>query len=116
MRKHNPGLTFNARENRKNMTSQERHLWYDFLRKYPIRFLKQKIIDNYIVDVYCSKAKLAIEIDGEYHNYTNSERETIRTKQIENHNILIIRIPNALIDSRFEECCEYIDKSVKERL
>ena len=64
MKKHNPELTFNAREKRKNMTPQERHLWYDFLREYPVNFLKQKVIDNYIVDFYCSKAKLAIEIDG----------------------------------------------------
>ncbi|MBQ9531267.1 MAG: DUF559 domain-containing protein [Eubacterium sp.] len=116
MKKHNPELTFYARELRKNMTPQENKLWYEFLRKYPINFLRQKIIDNYIVDFYCSKAKLAIEIDGEYHNYKCSIEETIRTKQIEKYNIMIIRIPNNLIDSDFKECCEYIDTIVNERL
>ena len=60
-RKHNPNLTENARKLRKNMTKEEKHLWYDFLCKYPIRFLKQKVIDNYIADFYCSKPKLIIE-------------------------------------------------------
>ena len=116
MKRHNPELTFYARKNRKNMTRQESHLWYDFLRKYPVNFLRQKIIENYIVDFYCSKAKVAIEIDGEYHNYTKTEKEIIRTTQIEKYDILLIRITNELIDSKFEECCEHIDKAVKERL
>ena len=116
MKKHNPELTFNARNNRKNMTPQEKHLWYDFLRKYPVNFLKQKVIDNYIVDFYCPKANLAIEVDGEYHDYTSSFKEMIRTKQIEKYDILIIRIPNILIDSNFEKCCEFIDRTIKERL
>ena len=49
------------------MTPEERHLWYDFLRNYPIRFNRQKIIGKYIVDFYCAKAKLIIELDGSQH-------------------------------------------------
>ena len=49
------------------MTKEERHLWYDFLRTYPIRFLRQKVFGNYIVDFYCSKASLVIELDGSQH-------------------------------------------------
>ena len=66
-RKHNSKLTTLARNLRKNMTKEEKHLWYDFLKNYPVRFLKQKVIDNYIVDFYCHEAKLIIELDGSQH-------------------------------------------------
>ena len=66
-RKHNSKLTTLARNLRKNMTREEKHLWYDFLKDYPVRFLKQKVIDNYIVDFYCHDAKLIIELDGSQH-------------------------------------------------
>ncbi len=49
------------------MTKEERHLWYDFLRTYPVRFLRQKVIDNYVVDFYCNEARLVIELDGSQH-------------------------------------------------
>ena len=68
-RKHNPNLTPNARTLRKNMTKEERHLWYDFLQKYPIKFYKQRPIDNYIVDFYCKEVGLVIELDGLSHQY-----------------------------------------------
>ena len=65
--KHIPELTPRARDLRRNMTAEERHLWYDFLRGYPVRFLRQKIIDGYIADFYCAKAQLVIELDGRQH-------------------------------------------------
>ena len=65
---------------------------------------------------YGNEPVRTIEIDGEYHNYTSSSKDLIRTRKIEKYDILIIRIPNTLIDSSFEKCCEYIDKIVKERL
>ena len=49
------------------MTKEEKHLWYDFLKKLPIPFKRQKVINNYIVDFICTEAKLIIEIDGEHH-------------------------------------------------
>ena len=55
--KHNKALTPIARKLRKDMTREERHLWYDFLREYPIRFLRQKVIGSYVVDFYCAAAK-----------------------------------------------------------
>ena len=116
IKKHNPKLTYNARELRKNMTPQERKLWYDYLRNYPVNFLKQKVIGNYIVDFYCSKAKLAVEIDGECHNFLNKSDEKIRINQINEFNIEIIKISNYYVDNNFIECCEYIDKKVKERI
>ena len=66
-RKHNSNLTKNARALRKNMTPEERHLWYDFLRDYPVRILRQKVIDEYIADFYCHSARLVIELDGSQH-------------------------------------------------
>ena len=65
--KHNKALTPIARKLRKDMTREERHLWYDFLREYPIRFLRQKVIGSYVVDFYCAAAKLVVELDGSQH-------------------------------------------------
>ena len=63
----NNDLLENARELRREMTPQERKLWYLFLRKYPVKFYKQRIIGPYIVDFYCASAKLVVEIDGSQH-------------------------------------------------
>lgn len=52
---HNPALTERVKELRKNMTKEERHLWYDFLRQYPVRVLRQKVIDSYIVDFIAAR-------------------------------------------------------------
>lgn len=115
--KHNTKLTKNAKTLRKNMTKEERHLWYDFLRDYPVRFLRQKVIDNYIVDFYCSKARLIIELDGSQH-YENQDvlnNDRIRTENLKKRNLLIVRIPNKLINEKFREVCEYIGSLVNER-
>ena len=64
---HNKGLKENSQNLRKNMTPQERHLWYDFLSGYPVLFHRQKVIGNYIVDFYCPKAKIVVELDGSQH-------------------------------------------------
>ena len=69
-----------AQELRKNATKEENHLWYDFLRTYPVQFLRQKPFGPYIVDFYCHKAKLAIELDGSQH-YEGKVRSRIRFGQ-----------------------------------
>ena len=113
-RKHNKKLTDNAKTLRKNMTKEECHLWYDFLRTYPIRFLRQKVIDNYIVDFYCAKARLCIELDGSQHyEETCMLKDKIRTEKIEERNLTVIRIPNNEINMNFNGVCEYIDFIVK---
>ena len=66
-RKHNKKLLPFAKELRKHMTKEEKHLWYDFLRTYPLRFMRQKTIGRYIVDFYCAEAKIVIELDGSQH-------------------------------------------------
>ena len=99
------------------MTKEERHLWYDFLRTYPVRFLRQKIIDNYIVDFYCHDARLVIELDGSQHyEQKQLSRDRIRTEHIEERNLTVIRIPNNEITAHFESVCEYIDHYVKNNL
>ena len=103
-----------ARNLRKNMTPWERKLWYEFLREYPIRFQRQKPIGDYIVDFYCFKAKLIIELDGSQHyNEKNQKKDKIRTERIEKFNLSVIRIPNNEIDENFEGVCDYIDNFVR---
>ena len=116
-RKHNTELTSNAKTLRKNMTKEERHLWYDFLKMYPVRFLRQKVIDNYIVDFYCHSARLIIELDGSQHYEEKGLlKDKIRTERIEQRNLTVIRIPNNEIYRNFEGVCMYIDNAVKESL
>lgn len=116
-RKHNPSLTSNAKKLRKDQTKEERHLWYDFLRSYPVRFLRQKVIDDYIVDFYCHKAKLIVELDGSQHyEEAGMLKDSIRTAKIEKRNLLVIRIPNNAVNRNFRGVCEHIDRAVKERI
>ena len=116
-RKHNSKIVPFAKELRKNMTKEERHLWYDFLKRYPVRFLRQKIIDNYIVDFYCHSARLIIELDGSQHYEEKGLlKDKIRTERIEQRNLTVIRIPNNEVNRNFEGVCQYIDIAVKESL
>ena len=112
--KHNKQLVLLAKQLRKEMTREDRHLWYDFLRYYPVRFQRQKAIGNYIADFYCAKARLVIELDGGGH-YTpeQTEKDKLRTKDIESMNLTVVRICNLDIDRNFSGVCEYIDLTVK---
>ena len=113
-RKHNIKLTSNAKRLRKNMTDEERHLWYDFLRSYPVRFLRQKVIDEYIVDFYCHQARLIIEVDGTQHYESRGLlKDRIRTERIESRCLTVLRISNNEIQQHFREVCEYIDRCVQ---
>ena len=99
------------------MTPWERKLWYDFLCRYPVRFQRQKPIDNYIVDFYCAKAKLVIELDGSQHRTDDGkEKDMIRDKYMNGLGLLVLRIKNRAIDNEFESVCGYIDKTIRERI
>ena len=116
-RKHNIKLRNNARKLRKEMTKEERHLWYDFLRHYPIKFNRQKVLGKYIVDFYCASAKLVIEIDGSQHYLEEGQLyDKQRTEYLEKYNLKVVRIPNGEINNNFEGICRYIDSIVKSRL
>ena len=112
-RKHNSEIVPIARVLRKNMTKEERHLWYDFLRDYPVKFYRQKVIGRYIVDFYCSKANLVVELDGSQHfEEKGVEYDKQRTQYLENYGLKVIRIANNEVTSNFRGVCEYIDALV----
>ena len=116
-RKHNKALVPYAKQLRREMTKEERHLWYDFLRFYSVRFIRQKIIGHYILDFYCAKAKLAIELDGSQHfEDNNTQKDIIRSEYLEDFGIHVVRILNNEVTGNFNGVCEYIDKMVKQRL
>lgn len=113
----NKNLLQQAKELRKNMTKQERRLWYDFLAKYPVRWYRQRIISNFIVDFYCSQAKLVVEVDGSQHYEPNAiDYDDFRTGIINIYDISVFRVSNYEIDTNFEGVCEEIDRIVKERI
>ena len=106
-----------ARQLRKDMTPWERKLWYCFLKDYPVRFQRQKCIDNYIADFYCFRAKLVIELDGGGHyDPENARKDAQRTKILENYGLKVIRFCNTDIDKNFYGVCTVIDNEVKERM
>ena len=104
----------NARKLRHNMTPQERKLWYLYLRTYRPRIYRQRPIGKYILDFYCAKARLAIEIDGgqHYDEADNEQYDSKRTKYLNSQGIRVIRIPNNQIMNNFNGVCEYIDKII----
>ncbi len=106
-----------AKNLRKNMKPWERKLWYTFLRQYPVRFQRQKAIGNYIVDFYCAKARLVIELDGGGHYiHKQTTQDFVRTQALENKNLTVLRFCNLDIDRNFSGVCEYIDLAVKKSL
>ena len=115
--KHNKELVPLAKALRKNMTKEENHLWYDYLREYPIRFIRQKVIGKYIVDFYCAKAKLVIELYGSQHYEDKEiEKDVLRTEFLEQYGLKVIRISNLDISKNFEGVYVFIDNEVKQSL
>ena len=115
--KRNSKLLSVAKILRRNMTRQEKHLWYDFLRYYPVKIYKQRIIDNFIADFYCHKARVVIELDGSQH-YTNQGKvhDEKRSEVFERYGISVLRFSNKDIDDHFEGVCRMVDKVITERL
>ena len=92
-------------------------MWYDFLKDYPARFLRQKIIDGYIVDFYCASARIAIELDGTQHyTHEGTEYDKERDRLISAWGIEVVRFPNHEVQERFDKVCEYIDQVVKSKI
>ena len=115
--KHNKQLVPLARQLRKEMTKEERHLWYDFLRTYPVRFSRQKILGKYIADFYSAEAKLVIELDGSQHyENRNMEKDKERTAFLESYGLKVLRIPNNEVSRNFQGVCEHIDTVVRQSL
>ena len=105
-----------ARRLRREMTPHERKLWYLFLRTYPVKIYKQRIIDKFIADFYCASAKLIIEIDGSQHFDTQGmASDAERTAILESYGLKVIRYSNREIDQEFSAVCEQIDRIIQER-
>ena len=107
----------NARRLRSEMTPHERKLWYLFLRKYPVKIYKQRIIGRFIVDFYCSSAKLVIELDGSQHYEPqgmayDSERSAFLTAL----GLEVLRFSNRDVDMDFRGVCTQIDITIQKRL
>lgn len=99
------------------MTKQENHLWYDYLQKYPVKVYKQRIIENYIADFYCHKARLVIELDGSQHYTENGMSYDVkRTELFEKHGLYVLRFSNKDVNENFEGVCTMIDKTIRERM
>ena len=115
--KHNKQLVPFAKQLRKEMTKEERHLWYDFLRTYSVRFSRQKVLGKHIADFYSAEAKLVMELDGSQHyEERNVEKDTDRTAFLESNGLTVIRIPNNEVMCNFRGVCEYIDAAVRQSL
>ena len=116
-RKHNKSLTENAKFLRNNMTKEEKHLWYDYLKNCTVKFSRQKVLGRYIADFYSAEAKLVIELDGSQHfEKENRIYDEKRTEFLEQYGIKIIRIPNNEINNNFEGICRYLDKQIEQSL
>ena len=99
---YNRKLIKNAQELRKNMTPEENHLWYDFLKRLPYTVKRQHNIDNYIVDFYIPKKKIVIEVDGIQHNSTeHKEDDAKRDAVLAEWNITVLRYSNESINKSF---------------
>ena len=112
----NPKLKSNAQTLRKNMTKEENLLWYQFLRRYPFQFRRQYVIGNYIVDFYCHRARLVVELDGSQHyDPKEMEKDAQRSRYLESLGLKVLRFTNLDVLHRFRGVCETIDMTAKER-
>ena len=115
--KHNKQLVPLAKQLRKEMTKEERHLWYDFLRSYPVRFSRQKVLGKYIADFYSAEAQLIIELDGSQHYEPRwLAHDAERSQFLEDLGLEVLRFSNRDIDRDFRSVCEQIDSRIQTRL
>ena len=103
---HNQRLTGNSQRLRRGMTKEERHLWYDFLKRLPVTFNRQKVIGDYIVDFFCASARLVIELDGSQHyDEKGKESDAKRDEYLGSLGLTVKRYSNADINAGFDSVC-----------
>ncbi len=112
--KHDPKLTPKARSLRKNMTKEERHLWFDFLKGLPVMVHRQKVIGHYIADFYIAEKKIVIELDGSQHFeqdglLSDAQRDACLSEQ----GMTVLRYANSEIHRNFRGVCEDILKHLQ---
>ena len=106
---HTPKLVKNSQKLRKNMTPEEKHLWYDFLKLLPVTVKRQKIIENYILDFYVPSVKIAIELDGIQHGFDeNKKSDDERDNFLRSKGIVVLRYSNKDINFDFNNVCRDI--------
>ena len=110
-------LNERAKDLRRKMTPQERKLWYAFLRTYPVKIYKQRVIKFFVVDFYCAEARLVIELDGSQH-YTEQgmQYDKERSAVFEQYGVQVLRFRNQDVSAHFEMVCEQIHEAVVKRL
>ena len=110
-------LIWHAKKLRKEATAQENRLWYDFLRSYPVRFQRQKVIRSCIVDFYCHAARLVIELDGDQQGAPERlAYDEARTAELNKLGLQVLRFTNEEIDKSLDAVCACIDQAVCDRL
>jgi very-short-patch-repair endonuclease len=101
---------------RREATPEENTLWYQYLRTYPLRFNRQRIIGNYIADFYCDQAKLVIELDGSQHFGKFAELyDENRTAYFQSLGIQVLRFTNRDIQNQLDDVCRQIDETMAQR-
>ena len=106
-----------AQNLRKQMTKEERHLWYDFLKSYPVQFKRQYSVGPYIADFYCFQAKLIIELDGSQHvEQKTVEYDKRRTDYLQKQGLFVMRFSNLDVMTQFRAVCAAIDTAVNNRM
>ena len=111
----NTKLTPNAQRLRRDMTKEEKHLWYDFLKLLPLTVNRQKVIENYIVDFYIAEAQIVIELDGSQHYKEEGiQKDKIRDERLKSLGFKVLRYTNLDINWRFKEVCADIENHIVE--
>ena len=109
MKEYNRTLIHHAQALRKNMTPEEKHLWYDFLRRLPIKAHRQYNIGNYIVDFYIPAKHLVIEIDGVQHKAEDhKDKDLIRDEFLKEQGLCVLRFQNESVRKNFTDVCQII--------
>ena len=110
---YNPQLVERAKELRKNMTPAEKKLWYSYLKTFKFRVLRQRPIDNFVVDFYCAEFKLVIEVDGDSH-FTNEGKDydKSRTEILEGYGLKVMRFTNDEVLNTLESVCQRIEELI----
>ena len=110
----NKKLTPFSKRLRKEMTKEERHRWYDFLKGLPVTVNRQKVIGKYIVDFYCAEAKLVIELDGSQHyEQKASDKDFERDQYLNTLGMKVFRYSNFDVLKNFSGVCEDILENIK---
>ncbi|MDY6399345.1 MAG: endonuclease domain-containing protein [Synergistales bacterium] len=110
MPKYAAQLIERAKKLRRNMTKQECHLWYCFLKNHKVKFYRQRPIGSYVADFYCRNLKLVIEIDGNQHtNKENIKYDRVRSEYLNSLGLRVLRFTNYEIEHNFEAVCAKIN-------